>query len=82
MSNSSESVFNQKFDTESDLINIKNYFEQYVKVIPSSQEMKKKVNDNSNETAVEHDDCEFNEFYKSVLGVSDEQLTELKSRIR
>lgn len=78
-----DSVFNQKFDYEDDLISIKNYFNDYAKLI-TSFELCEDENCNISEDSpgCGSETCKTDALYRDFLGINQEQLIELKAKTR
>lgn len=75
-----DSVFNQKFDIESELIDIKAYFSEFAEYItPFSACDNVKCKE---ENGCGAENCKTDEIYRNYMGITQEELNELKERTR
>ncbi|KAK6620196.1 hypothetical protein RUM44_006597 [Polyplax serrata] len=73
-----DSVFNQKFDIESELIDIKAYFSEFAEYItPFSACDNVKCKE---ENGCGAENCKTDEIYRNYMGITQEELNELKER--
>lgn len=88
MNNSNgNSIYSQIYEGESDLINVKNYFDDYSRSLSSFVELSSCENDkckdfNDGKTTCGESNCKNDEIYKKFLEITNEELEKLKESTR